>query len=51
MSLKEQIKRICYHHKGRYGYRRITLQLNNQLSQKGMVITQKSTNDSCKRWA
>ena len=37
MSLKEHINHIYHHHKGRYGYRRITLELNNQ----GMVINHK----------
>lgn len=37
MSLKEHINHIYHHHKGGYGYRRITLELNNQ----GMVINHK----------
>ncbi|STZ02893.1 Integrase core domain [Moraxella equi] len=41
LSLKERIKHIYHTHKGRYGYRRITLELNNQLAQKGMVINHK----------
>ena len=41
LSLKEQIKHIYHTHKGRCGYRRITLELNNQLAQKGMVINHK----------
>ncbi|OPH38380.1 IS3 family transposase [Moraxella equi] len=35
-----------YHtHKGRYGYLRITLELNNQLAPKGMVINHKKYKD------
>lgn len=41
LDLKEHINHIYHHHKGRYGYRRITLELNNQLAQKGMVINHK----------
>ena len=37
LSLKEHINHIYHHHKGGYGYRRITLELNNQ----GMVINHK----------
>ncbi|STZ01197.1 Uncharacterised protein [Moraxella lacunata] len=37
LDLKEHINHIYHHHKGRYGYRRITLELNNQ----GMVINHK----------
>lgn len=36
-ELKQQIKTIYHHHKGRYGYRRITLALKNL----GMVINHK----------
>jgi len=37
-SLKKLIKQIYHHHKGRYGYRRITLDLRN----KGIVINHKT---------
>ena len=37
-EIKERIKSIYYKHKGRYGYRRITDELNN----KGMVINHKT---------
>lgn len=37
-SVKELIKQIYHHHKGRYGYRRITLDLRN----KGIVINHKT---------
>jgi transposase InsO family protein len=36
--IKELIKSIYHKHKGRYGYRRITDELNNQ----GMVINHKT---------
>ncbi|MDH9213152.1 IS3 family transposase [Staphylococcus epidermidis] len=41
LDLKEHINHIYHQHKGRYGYRRITSELNNQLAQKGMVINHK----------
>jgi transposase InsO family protein len=37
-DIKELIKQIYHHHKGRFGYRRITLDLNN----KGVVINHKT---------
>ena len=37
-SIKELIKQIYHHHKGRYGYRRITLDLRN----KGIIINHKT---------
>lgn len=37
-SVKELIKQIYHHHKGRYGYRRITLDIRN----KGIVINHKT---------
>lgn len=37
-AIKALIKQIYYHHKGRYGYRRITLEIN----QKGYVINHKT---------
>lgn len=37
-SVKEVIKQVYHHHKGRYGYRRITLDLRN----KGIVINHKT---------
>jgi putative transposase len=37
-DLKEQIKNIYHRHKGRYGYRRITLEMRNQ----GIVINHKT---------
>lgn len=37
-SVKELIKQVYHHHKGRYGYRRITLDLRN----KGIVINHKT---------
>lgn len=37
-DLKERIKTIYHRHKGRYGYRRITLQMNNE----GIVINHKT---------
>jgi transposase InsO family protein len=38
IKIKELIKSIYHKHKGRYGYRRITDELNNQ----GMVINHKT---------
>lgn len=37
-SVKEVIKQVYHHHKGRYGYRRVTLDLRN----KGIVINHKT---------
>lgn len=37
-AVKEMIKHVYHHHKGRYGYRRITLDLRN----KGIVINHKT---------
>ena len=37
-SVKELIKQIYHHHKGRFGYRRITLKIN----QKGILINHKT---------
>lgn len=37
-AVKEMIKQIYHHHKGRYGYRRITLDLRN----KGIIINHKT---------
>lgn len=39
--LKERINHIYHKHKGRYGYRRITLELNHQLNNQGLVINHK----------
>lgn len=39
--LKEHINHIYHKHKGRYGYRRITLELNHQLNNQGLVINHK----------
>lgn len=41
LSLKERIKHIYDTHKGRYGYRRICAELNNQLASQGIVINHK----------
>ncbi|STZ04304.1 IS3 family transposase [Moraxella equi] len=41
LDLKEQIKHIYHTHKGRYGYRRITLELNNQLGGQDILINHK----------
>ena len=37
-EIKELVKQIYHHHKGRYGYRRITLEINK----KGIVINHKT---------
>lgn len=41
LNLKEQINKIYQIHKGRYGYRRITAELNHQLASQGIVINHK----------
>lgn len=41
LDLKEQVKHIYHTHKGRYGYRRITLELNNQLGGQDILINHK----------
>ena len=43
-SVKELIKQIYHHHKGRFGYRRITLKIN----QKGILINHKTVLKSMK---
>jgi transposase InsO family protein len=38
--IKELIKSIYHKHKGRYGYRRITDELNNQINHKTITINE-----------